>query len=403
MNRRTSVPAARVRQRAGLRVVAVTLALAASLGVMAGSASGQSLEDEVRGAQDGSVVFEYATHHDVELCGDGGMNWGGSWTRLGRHRDDCSVGVAQAELRVRDGVVTDIALGPPSGGRASRENTRLGERDPQEVADFFLVLARTSSRREVAEDALMPAVIADGVTVWRELDGIVRDEDLGDDVRESAVFWLSQVEDERALDALVSILEDSRDPEIQEKAVFGISQHDSPRSTEMLKNYAGDSGAPDDIRENAIFWLGQSDGGGEYLRDLYGSVERRSLKEKIIFGVSQSGDDADAEWLIDRALDPGESTEVRKNALFWAGQTGVEASRLAGLYEDVSDHELKEQIIFALSQSSHERDAVEELMEIALDEADADLQKSALFWLGQSDDPRVPDFLLDLIYPRVAR
>lgn len=64
---------------------------------------------------------------------------------------------------------------------------------------------------------------------------------------------------------------------------------------------------------------------------------------------------------------------------------------------------MKEQIIFALSQSIHGEDAVEELMDIALDERDADLQKKALFWLAQSDDPRVADFLLDLIRPRVAR
>ncbi len=339
MKRVPGVPVAGAPKGAGFRMIALTLTVAASLGVAVGAASGQSLADEVRGAPDGWVVFEYATHDDVEICQDGGMNWGGSWTRLRSNRNDCSIGVAQAELRVRDGVVTDIELGSPSR-RSSMGDMNLGERDPQEVADYFLELAQHSSQRDVAEDALMPAVIADGVTVWPTLDQIARDENLGGDVKESAVFWLSQVENERALDALVSILEDSRDPEIQEKAVFGISQHDSPRSTEMLKDYAGDRGASDDLRENAIFWLGQSDGGGEYLQDLYGSVEGRSLKEKVIF---------------------------------------------------------------ALSQSSHEEDAVEELMEIALGERDADLQKSALFWLGQSDDPRVADFLMDLIRPRVAR
>jgi len=164
-----------------------------------------------------------------------------------------------------------------------------------------------------------------------------------------------------------------------------------------------DRSASEDIREKAIFWLGQSDGGGEYLRDLYESLERSSLKEKVIFGVSQAGSDEDSDWLLDRALDPRESTDVRKHALFWAGQSGIDAERLASLYHDVAVEEMKEQIIFALSQSSHEEDAVEELMEIALNERDEDLRKKALFWLGQSDDPRVVDFLLDLIRPRATR
>ena len=340
MSRAVRASAAEPSTGASSLAIVLTLAAGVALGPTAGPASAQSLEREVDRAPDGWVVFEYATDRDVEICENGGMRWGGSWARTWSDRDDCAVGVAQAELRVRDGVVTGIEIGPPSRGRSSRGDTSLGEWGPQEVADYFLELARHSSWRGVAEDAIMAAVIADGVTVWPELDDIARDTGLDGDVRESAVFWLSQVEDERALDALVSILEDSDDPEIQEKAVFGISQHDSPRATEMLGDYAGNRSVSDDLREHAIFWLGQSDGGGEYLRDLYWSVESRSLKEKVIF---------------------------------------------------------------ALSQSSPEENAVEELMEIALGEEDTDLQKSALFWLWQSDDPRVADVLLELIRPRVVR
>ena len=247
--------------------LAITLTLAAgmSLGPAAGGGLAQSLQRAVRDAPDGRVLFEYSIDRDVQICSGGNMRWSGSWIRRSRDRDDCAVGMAQAELRVRDGVVTDIEIGPPSRAASSRGDTDLGEWDAQDAADFFLGLARGSLRSDVAEDALMPAVIAEDVTVWPALDAIARDAELDSDVRESAVFWLSQVEDELALDALVSILEDSDDEDIQEKAVFGISQHDSPRSTELLKTYADDRTAPDDIRENAIFWLGQSDGAGAYL------------------------------------------------------------------------------------------------------------------------------------------
>jgi HEAT repeat protein len=386
-------------------VIGLALAVAAVLivGSTPDAARAQSLERAVQDAGDGTVVFEYEVDGDVELCSNGNMNWSGSWTRRSSDRGDCTIGVAQAELRVRNGVVTKIDIGPPSRVESSRGVTALDEVDAQDAADYFLRLARGSAHSEVAEDALMPAVIAEGVTVWPELDAIARDADVDDDVRESAVFWLSQIEDESALDALVSILEDSDERDLKEKAVFGISQHRSPRSTPILKTYADDRSASDDIREKAIFWLGQSDGGGEYLRDLYESLERSSLKEKVIFGVSQSGSDEDSDWLLDRALDPRESTDLREHALFWAGQSGIEAGRLANLYHEVAAEEMKEQIIFALSQSSHEEDAVEELMEIALNERDGDLQKKALFWLGQSDDPRVADFLLDLIRPRATR
>ena len=229
------------------------------------------------------------------------------------------------------------------------------------------------------------------------LDLAHRNPDPDPEVREQAVFWLSQVDSPEAIDALESILRTSDDIEIQEKAIFALSQHSGSRSTEILKEYAERRDAPEELRENAIFWLGQSPGGGQYLRELYASADSETLKEKIIFGVAQSGDRADGDWLLERALDNSESIEVRKNALFWAGQTGMDVGRLADLYSSVSDREMKEQIIFVLSQSSDQREAVDQLMAIAREEEDTELRKNAIFWLGQTDDPRVAEFLLSLI------
>jgi hypothetical protein len=302
----------------------------------------QSLAREIEAAPDGWVVFQYALESDVEICSDGHMRRGGSW-RGGwsdDHDDLCARGVAQAELRVQDGEVTDVEIRPPSGGRRANGDGDLGERNPQEVADYFMTLASESRHRDVSEDALMPAVVARGVTVWPQLKDIALDRGLGDDVREGAVFWLSQVDSERALEALEEILTSSDEPDIQERAIFAVSQHESSRSTEILQGYAEQRSAPENLRENAIFWLGQSDGSGEFLGELYLRVDSRELKEKIIFG---------------------------------------------------------------LSQGSHGGEAADRLMEIALNEPDRDLQRTALFWLGQSDDPRVAEFLLELILPTAVR
>jgi HEAT repeat protein len=235
------------------------------------------------------------------------------------------------------------------------------------------------------------------------LDLAHRNPDPDREVREQAVFWLSQVRSPEAVDALEDILRASDDPEIQERAIFALSQHSSARSTDILKEYAERTDAPQELRENAIFWLGQSPGGGEYLRELYSTVDTDALREKIIFGVSQSGTRADADWLLERALDESESIDIRKNALFWAGQMGMDVSRLADLYLNVEDREMKEQIIFALSQSPNEQQAADQLMEIARSEEDSELRRNAIFWLGQIDDNRVADFLLELIRGGGAR
>ena len=97
------------------------------------------------------------------------------------------------------------------------------------------------------------------------------------------------------------------------------------------------------------------------------------------------------------AVNPKEDIELRKKALFLAGQAGVSIQELAALYDRMGDTEMKESIIFTLSQRQSDRAAIDKLFDIAKNEKDADLRNKAIFWLGQSRDPRVQQFLVDLI------
>lgn len=233
------------------------------------------------------------------------------------------------------------------------------------------------------------------LTVDILLDLADRNPDPDREVREQAVFWLSQVRSDEALNALESILRDTDDEKIQENAIFAISQHESARSTAILKEFAEREGAPKDLRENAIFWLGQSEG-GDYLRELYDRIDDVDLRENIVFGIAQSNGASDRAWLMEKALDEGESIDVRKNALFWAGQSGIDVERLAELYSTLRGREMKEQVIFVLSQHGG-AEAVDQLIRIAETEQDTKLKTNAIFWLGQSNDPRVAEFLLKII------
>ncbi len=219
------------------------------------------------------------------------------------------------------------------------------------------------------------------------------------EVRAQAVFWLSQVNTERAVTALDSILLGSTDREVQEKAIFALSQHGSERAGEILRRFIDRPDASDELKANAIFWLGQQHGGGniKYLQDIYPKLKSEELREKVIFSISQTNREASGRWLLDLALNPNESMEMRKKALFWAGQNhAVAIADLARLYDTMNDREMKEQLIFAYSQR-HEPEAVDKLMAIAEKDPDRELRDKAIFWLGQSKDPRVAEFLLRLI------
>lgn len=231
------------------------------------------------------------------------------------------------------------------------------------------------------------------------LDLAHRNPDPDPQVREAAVFWLSQVKSEEALAALEAILREADDPKIQERAVFAISQHGSPRALQLLRQAAERPGASRQVREQAIFWIGQnpSAGGAGYLMELYPSLRDAELKERAVFSVAQARTDASRRWLMERVRDTREPAGVRKAALFWAGQTGgVPTSELRSLYATLPDREMKDQLVFVASQRS-EPAAVDFLMEVARTDTDRQMRERAIFWLGQSKDPRVPEFLLSVI------
>jgi len=214
------------------------------------------------------------------------------------------------------------------------------------------------------------------------------------EVREQAVFWLSQVPGSTPL--LESILQGNADQNIKEKALFALSQQSDPRAQQILRDFALRESENEDLRDKAIFWLGQR--GGEntaFLRDLFGKIKNTDLREKVLFSLSQQR--GNQEWLMDVAVDPKEDIELRKKALFWAGQSGVAISALSGLYDRIGDAELKDAIIFALSQRQSDKGAMDKLFDIAKSDKDAEMRKKAIFWLGQSRDPRVQQFLMDLI------
>jgi HEAT repeat protein len=82
--------------------------------------------------------------------------------------------------------------------------------------------------------------------------------------------------------------------------------------------------------------------------------------------------------------------QTRTQAVFWLGQmAGDKATEdLDALARDDGvNREVREQAIFALSQRPRD-EGVPALIQIVRTSRDGELKKKALFWLGQSNDPR---------------
>ena len=225
-------------------------------------------------------------------------------------------------------------------------------------------------------------------------------EDPDPGVREQAVFWLSNVRDERVVDLLAEMALNNNDPAIQEKAIFSLSNTRSERASQILRDIAQRESASKGAREQAIFWLGnrRDTSSTAFLRGLYSRLTDRDLKEKVLFSVSNQRGAGSGPWLLAIATNEREPIELRKQALFWAGNNrAASIAEISTLYDRVTDREMKEQVIFVLSQQNRDTAAIDKLMAIARSDTDREMRSKAIFWLGQSRDPRVLKFLEELI------
>jgi len=221
------------------------------------------------------------------------------------------------------------------------------------------------------------------------------------ETREQAVFWLSQVSGERAELFLLTLLKDGKDEELQRKALFSLSQRQSEMSQQALRDYATHADAPAGLRSDAVFWIGQrrSAENARFLRELFAKETDEDVQEKILFSLSQMKGMGNDGFVLEQSANAKLPLDLRKQALFWAAQgTEVPTAQLAAVYDKHTEGEMREQVIFALSQRGN-RDprAVDKLLDIAKTEQDRELRKRAIFWLGQSKDPRAAKLLQELI------
>ncbi len=221
------------------------------------------------------------------------------------------------------------------------------------------------------------------------------------ETRDQAIFWLSQVSGEKAEEFLLGILKESKDEEVQKRALFSLSQRRSDKSQAALREYASRADAPVELRQQAVFWLGQrkSEENARFLRDLFGRATDDDVREKVLFSLSQMRGMGNETFILEQAANTKLPIELRKQALFWAAQgTAVGTAQLSAIYDKNPDAEMREQVIFTLSQRGNkDTAAVDKLLDIAKNEKDRELRKKAIFWLGQSKDPRAAKLLQELI------
>jgi HEAT repeat protein len=355
----------------------------------------------------------------------------------------CVDGPARVALTVRDrkvvGVRTRVGGAWPSGEGGV---TDLGRVSAPDAAAYFISLAQQIDGGS-RQNPLLAAAVADSANVAPDMLRLARMTSLSRETRRRAVHWagalgdasmvapltelarangadgtsaddmgpgngmagaavgaLSMIPDGAGVSALMTLARSGSET-VRKAAVFWLGQRDEEAPHALVRTVAGDEKETEAVRRAAIFALSQGEGASAadfaFLRSLFDRVTTtEKLKEQVLFSVSQREAWDGTRWLLEKARDEAQPMEVRRKAVFWAGQGHASVADISALYKSAKEPRLREHIIFVLSQQNEEA-ATTQLMSIARDDPDREMRKKALFWLAQKNDPRVTKLITDMV------
>lgn len=260
--------------------LAGALALVGLASAVAAPAAGQELAGLVRDADADHVTFAFPARDGVCGAGDGilirdpdgstsfmsGRLSGHDWRSWRDGEPPCEVGDVIVEARRSGSGIKAVRLrigrpAPDAPGAA------LGFVAGQAAADYLLAQAAGAAERD-ARQLILAAGLADDAVRWpallrlardrslprptrktalrwlareaaaeaaRELGGIVRDRTEHDEVRDAAVFALSQLPDRQAVDLLIEVVRTVPDARVRSRALFWLADFDDPRATALFE------------------------------------------------------------------------------------------------------------------------------------------------------------------------
>lgn len=248
--------------------LAGTLILAALAGA-AQDAPAQSIADRVARVSNGTVRMSFAARPGI--CGsgnsihhrkDGGRTtWNDNLWNTSRDVEwdsQCSPGPARVVIDRHDGETTALRFYVGGRWRPGRSDvTDLGTVPARDAARYLVSVAERD-RGSIGSKAIFPATIADSADIWPALIRVARNPDVPRDTRRQSVFWLGQAAGDVAAAELSALVVDGGvDREIREQAVFALSQRPGAEGVPALIKVARTNKDPE-IRKKALFWLGQS-------------------------------------------------------------------------------------------------------------------------------------------------
>ena len=200
----------------------------------------------------------------ISRGGSSRMSWSSNDSPDVIYDEECSRSPVRVVLVVDDHRVTRVRTYVGGQWRPDAAVADLGTVSTREATDYLMSLA-TSSDGAAGRDAIVPVTLADSVNVWPGLFRLARDDSRPGSIRKQAIFWLgnaagdvvapdhdgretpeedvkkqavfalSQRRNGEAVPALLQVARSNRDPEVRRTALFWLGQSGDPRAISLFE------------------------------------------------------------------------------------------------------------------------------------------------------------------------
>ena len=242
----------------------------------------------------------------------------------------------------------------------------LGRGGNEESLNLLKSLAESNAARKVTEHATVAIALHDDPRVGEMLKSFVRNSQT-EKVRSTAVFWLGQIGGEQTFLADL-VRNEGENTEVRKQAAFAIGVSKDQTALATLQSLYGGI-ANREVRKQIIFAASineNKDSAVDFLIKVAGSDQDREARKQALFWLGQKAGERSLGALSDTINNSDVDTEVQKHA------------------------------VFAVSQRSKD-EAVPLLIKIARTHGKPEVRKQAMFWLGQTGDDRALDFFKEIL------
>lgn len=214
---------------------------------------------------------------------------------------------AQTDAKLSEQAVTAIAL---------HDDQRIGGMLKQFISD--------SKVRRVRNTAVFWLGQVGGELPF--LADLARNDQAEVELRRQAVFAIGISRDQMALTTLQNLYQSVSQREVKKQIVFAVSINENQNEAVTYLISLATSERDPDVKKQAIFWLGQKAGERslKFLGDTVGSNDADTeVQKQAVFAISQRPKDEAVPLLINIARTHAKAA-VRRQAIFWLGQSGDE-------------------------------------------------------------------------------